>query len=103
MKLNLKKIFQNNYELAKVQDNIFESLKQIANHPLLNGVFIDDISLDTNDAIIEHKLARESKGYLVITKDSSANIYTSATQNKQPEKFIILKASSAVNADLYFF
>lgn len=101
MKL-FKKLFTNNYELQKIQDNVAEIFTDISFLPILRGNFVD-ASLSTSDTIIEHKLGRVATGYLVVDLDANAVIYSSPTANNSPTRQIILRADTSVNVKLYIF
>lgn len=97
-----KKLFTNNYELQKIQDNVSEIFADISLQPILKGNFIDAI-ITTSDTNIEHKLGRAYLGYLVVDKNANAVVYTSTAANNSPTRQIILKASGTVTVKLYIF
>lgn len=100
----LRKVFTGNYELSKVQDNVSEAFSQLfQKNPILNGVFISDVSLSTSDLEINHGLGRDYQGYLVVELHGNATVYTSPTANPRPQDQIILRASTTVTAKIYVF
>lgn len=101
MKL-FKKLFTNNYELQKVQDNISEVLTDFSLIPIVRGIFLD-ADLGTYDTTIEHKLGRKYLGFLVVGLSSNAVVFNSSTVNSSPERQIILRADSSTTAKLYIF
>ena len=71
--------------------------------PISDGVLIMDLTVNTTDTLIEHKLGRKPEGFLITRLRSNSVIYESATANDEAARLIILIASAAATADIYFF
>lgn len=93
-----------NSELNQVINFITESFAQLlADCPILRGVLLEDVNLTTSDTLVNHTLTRVPIGYLVVSKDANAAVYTSSTSNLRPKEQLILKASATVEVDLWVF
>lgn len=88
-------------DIAKVQDNIAASFRELENNQILNGIFIRDILCTAvGSTTINHGLKRIPGGYLV-TKIQNADLtYHETIRN---EKMLVLFTSAAATIDLYLF
>ena len=91
----VKQIDPQNQSVTQTQSNVNTALKQIANSAIIDGVLIKGVNVGTADTIINHKLGREPLGWIVIKKNEAGEIYESSTVNKNRDKFLILKGSTA--------
>lgn len=104
MKGLTQKIYTGDYNLTKAQEMLADTMKTVGKELLLNGTLVPfDITAPTTDTVIEHKLARDYRGWLVIAKYSISDIYESTTVNANKNKYLILKGSAAVEGVLYVF
>lgn len=86
-------------EVAKLQTRLNEFFTQFIDNPLLNGVLLKQIELDTTAVNVDHKLGRECQGWIIINKNADANVWqTGATKSA-----ITLKANVGVVVDLWVF
>jgi len=51
--------------LQGVQDNVREALQPFITNPLLDGLLLEDLALNAGDNLIEHKLGREYRGFIL--------------------------------------
>jgi len=51
--------------LQGVQDNVREALQPFITNPLLDGVYLEDLELQSGENLIEHKLGRDYRGYIL--------------------------------------
>tara|TARA_R100000084_G_C4602578_1_gene124003 strand:+ start:506 stop:829 length:324 start_codon:yes stop_codon:yes gene_type:complete len=91
----VKQIDPQNQSVTQTQSNVNTALKQIANSAIIDGVLIKGVNVGTADTIVNHKLGREPLGWIVIKKNEAGEIYESSTVNKNRNKFLILKGSTA--------
>ena len=98
-----KKVYTNDFEAQKLQDNVAGEFQRINSTPFQSGIFVRGIDLSTSDVKVEHKLGRTPLGYIVTERSAGETVYKSTTANTKPELFIILKATGAVTVDLYVF
>jgi hypothetical protein len=91
----VKQIDPQNQSVTQTQSNVNTALKQIANSAIIDGVLIKGVNVGTADTIVNHKLGREPLGWIVIKKNEAGEIYESSTVNKNRDKFLILKGSTA--------
>lgn len=91
----VKQIDPQNQNVTQTQSNVNTALKQIANSAIIDGVLIKGINVGTADTIVNHKLGREPLGWIVVKKNEAGEIYESSTVNKNRDKFLILKGSTA--------
>jgi hypothetical protein len=51
--------------LQGVQDNVREALQPFITNPLLDGVLLENLDLNSGENLIEHKLGRDYRGYVL--------------------------------------
>ena len=95
IKAFVKQIDPQNQSVTQTQSNVNTALKQIANSAIIDGVLIKNIDVGTADTIVNHKLGREPLGWIVVRKNEAGEIYESSTVNKNRDKFLILRGSTA--------
>lgn len=89
-------------ETVLLAANIEDFTRQLVLNPLLDGRVISTIALTASvPSTIPHSLGRDWLGWLVINKNANANVWVSATTNK--DRGITLTASANVTIDLYIF
>lgn len=102
----LKKIQTDSQELDRVQDYVEEALQPVLISPLADGVLVKIVytsptsAIGTGDTYISHGLNRPVIGWFVVRTTTNAVIYESSTTSPNPNNILVLKASSAVNADI---
>ena len=95
IKAFVKQIDPQNSNITQTQSNVNTALKQIANAAIIDRVLIKNIDLGTADTIVNHKLGREPLGWIVVRKNEAGEVYESSTVNKNRDKFLILRGSTA--------
>lgn len=66
--------------LQGVQDNVREALQPFITNPLLDGLLLEDLALNAGENLIEHKLGRDYRGYILCsTGDGRLNPFTFTT------------------------
>jgi hypothetical protein len=88
--------------IAKFQENVDNAFQPILASPILDGNLLSGVQLSSTATLVEHKLGREARGYLVVGRLGNVNVWNSAV-NPAPKKFLVLLAASSVQVDLWVF
>jgi hypothetical protein len=71
---------------------------------LIDGILLEGESIPaTTNTVINHKLGRRIKGWVVTDQDAAATIYRVTVSGEDTAKQITLYASAAVTIDLWVF
>ena len=100
---NFTQIWSKEQEVTRLQSHLKTVLNPLLELPISDGVLIKDLTVNTTDTLIEHKLGRKPEGFLITGLKSNSVIYESATANNAAARLIILIASATATADIYFF
>ena len=100
---NFTQIWSKEQEVTRLQSHLKTVLNPLLELPISDGVLSKDLTVNTTDTLIEHKLGRKPEGFLITRLKSNSVIYESATANDEAARLIILIASAAATADIYFF
>ncbi len=93
------KIFTINKELTQIQANVDNALTPLLRKILNDSNNVVETQLFTGTNVINHKLSRGLQGWLIIDKDTNANIWkTSST-----ETTATLETDANVNVKILFF
>lgn len=96
---NFRKIyFPDNENLNRVQDNIATAWRRIVADVLLNRITVTADIAATNTTIV-HNLGRTPVGYLIISKNANADVWTVSLARGE----IVLIASAPVTVTMYLF
>lgn len=100
-----KKLFTTDEELRRVQDNVAVALQDISRSPWMGGVILTGVAIlgGSVDVSIDHGLQRVPFGFLILNKNASTDVWTSATSNPRPELTMILKSTNTVTATVWIF
>jgi hypothetical protein len=79
------------------------SLNPLIKNPLINGYLLTNIKLDTGANVINHRLQRRLRGYLVVMNDSPETFCDSQSDNQTPDLTLVLNASGPATVTLYVF
>lgn len=86
------------YAVSRVFDSLMPN-PLLQSPTLITGVvFTSGI-----DSIINHKLGRAVKGYVLVGSTASSTLYTSPTTNSNPKIQIILRTNANTTANVLFF
>ena len=95
-----KKIQFDDDKTSRFQDNVEAALDQLTRLPILDGVFIEDVSLVTGSInYIAHKLGRKPRMWIISRKNSNADIWE--TYNSTTNGLLALNSSSNVKISLW--
>lgn len=98
----LKKVGIADQNVAKFQENVVEVLQPVLLCPLLDGVLLKSVTVATTPTLVEHKLGREFRGFVITNKNANANVWQTGT-NPSSRRFISLQSSTAIQVDLWVF
>jgi hypothetical protein len=102
--LALKKVFSDDFNTQKLQDNLADGIRKIENNIILNGVVITSKAVAiTVDNQINHGLGRKPVGFLIVDSNSDVRVWQSATANQNKDKYLLLKFSASAIVTLYIF
>lgn len=82
---------------------IVQHLNLLFKNPMTNGVYLTEVSLLTGNNTINHTLDRTLQGWFVVRLRAQAVVSDLQDTNPNPEKTLILEASSNVVVDLFVF
>lgn len=88
-------------DVDRVQDNIKLFSDQLVDIPILNGQLIENVALTTSAVLVNHKLGRAYRGWIVVDQSANASVYSTTTT--LPTRFISLVASNTVTVSLWVF
>lgn len=100
---NFTQIWSGEQEVTRLQSHIKTTLNPLLELPISDGILIKNLTINTSDTLIDHKLGRKPEGFLITRLRTNAVIYESATSNDEDNRMIILIASATATADIYFF
>lgn len=98
---DFKKVAGLTAEVANLQERLQEFFQPIVSCPLLDGVLVTNVALNTTPTKVEHKLRRAPLGYIIVRQNANSVVYESSKD--LPTSFITLTASAAVTVDLWVF
>jgi hypothetical protein len=89
-------------ETIKLQENISEYLDRLPKN-LLDGVMLTSISIGTSTTNIPHGLARSFLGFIITDLQGDARVWRDTDPSIDKTKYLPLKASSSVTANIWVF
>lgn len=78
-----------------------EAIKQL-DAPGARKITVSGVLLGTTTVLVNHQLGKKPVGWLVVSKNAQADIWSDSTQPTTSDK-IPLKASATVTVDLQFW
>lgn len=94
--------FSNYIEKTELTEKIKDWTDQIINIPILDGVLLENITLNTTLKNVQHGLKRNVRGWIVVKQNADVNIYDDAPSYNN-NQFIKLKATAEVKVSLWVF
>lgn len=87
---------------TRTQERISNAVNQIVAHPIIHGIFLDDVELVTGQTYIEHGLNERVRYWMIVDQNYPAFVYRGTNDASHPEsRFILLQASHAITVSLY--
>lgn len=96
-----KKSTTENPDVNKVQVNIAEFVTPLISNEMLDGRLIEDVALSTSETLVEHKLGRAYKGWIIVNKNAAQDVYVSSTT--LTKRYLALTAGGTVTVSLWVF
>ena len=98
-------VVSNETDIKNLDTSVSRVFDSIFPNPLLNSpsLITDLIFVSGVDNYVSHKLGRPPRGYILVSSDSPASIYTSSTVNDSPSLIIILKSNASISGSILFF
>jgi hypothetical protein len=88
-------------ESFTAQTNVETAFGNLSRSIILDGVYLESISVGTSDTLVEHKLNRAFRGYIICKNDSFSQV--KQTSANDVTKFLTLQATSACTISLWIF
>lgn len=86
---------------SKLQNAVEYAFKRLVGVcPLINGVLLQNVTLDTTQKSFEHGLGRKPVGYLVVRRTTGAVVFDS---EEPTDRYIFFKASVTTTCSLWVF
>ncbi len=96
---DLKTLIFDDLKMSKFQQNIRDFTRQLTNNPLLKGIYLSGVEIQTTQTKINHGLERELQGYLILKKNNNSNVWLISSDNKTLE----MQATAIVDVDIWVF
>jgi hypothetical protein len=101
---SLRRVRSDDNIVRQLQDATDSVLRSISARQILDGILIEDVELDSaGDNLIEHKLGRKLRGWIVVRQNINTNVWDSQDSNLLPDKTLILNCGSDVTVSLWVF
>lgn len=88
--------------LSLLQTTWGSILNQFISNPANNSTLIKNVILSSS-SVINHGLGRPLQGWEIVRLKGNATVYDNQNANAQPDKTLLLIASSGVPADILCF
>jgi hypothetical protein len=86
---------------SKLQTAVETAFKKLVHlFPILDGVLLEDVTLDTTQRSFEHGLARKPRGYIVLRRTTGAVVFDDV---EPTDRHIFFKASVTTTCTLWVF
>jgi len=89
--------------LDMMQNRWASILNPIVSNPVNNSLILKDVQLEVGANVIDHKLGRPLKGWSIVRKRASADIYDNQDFNQMPQLTLYLVSDAVVTIDLEVF
>jgi hypothetical protein len=87
----------------QLQSNILKTLTVLSGNALMNGIFLNSVSISSGANTINHKLGRNLIGWIVTGINAAVTLYDTQASNKTPGLTLNLTASGTATVNLYVF
>jgi hypothetical protein len=102
--MGLKKVFSDDFNTQRLQDNVSDAIRAIENAIIVNGVVVTGIAVVSgSDIQVNHGLNRNPVGFLMIDSNAQVTVWQSTTVNNFKNKMLLLRASATATINLYIF
>ena len=70
---------------------------------MLLGLTLKNVKLVTGNNTINHTLARNLQGWMIVRRNTAATVYDTQDTNVQKDRTLTLVASAAVMVDIFVY
>ena len=93
----LPKLFSPSQVLNRVQDANQRALNPVLANPLVNGQYIGGVTLTATGSptTVAHGLGRSLRGWFLVRKRATFDVYDSQDSNPQPAATLVLNSTAA--------
>jgi len=71
--------------------------------PIIQGQLLENVELATGQNVINHRLGRKLRGYIIVLKDTNRDIWDSQASNERSNLTLLLESSGACIVSLWVF
>lgn len=104
MTKSFKKVNLEDEATSKFQGNVEEVLTPILACPLIDGILLTNISLDSSKVNnVSHKLGREYRGFFLTLPKANIAVWESQATNSKKNLTIDLNCSASAIVDIWVF
>lgn len=101
---SFKKINIDDEAVSKFQNNVEEVLQSVLSCPIIDGVLLKDINLDSSKVnSVSHKLGREYRGFFLTLPKAEVTVWENQSTNSKKNLTINLNCSASAVVDIWVF
>jgi hypothetical protein len=90
-------------KLEQIQAATRTATQTQRNNPINGGTILSNVSLNSGDNTIAHKLSQKLQGWFIVRLRGAATIYDKQDSNPSQDKNLILNSSASVTVDIFVF
>lgn len=98
-----RKVNTNLPEVQQLQLNVEQFIGELFQNPILSYTFLENVILTAGTNVVEHKLSRKWRGYIVCARNANETVWDAKATQEQSELYVELAASGPVTVSLYIF
>ena len=101
---SLRRVRSSDDVVRQLQDAADSVLKVITKKEILDGNFLEDITITAGTPkVVNHLLGEKLRGWISVRKNAQAHVWDSQDTNQTPFSTLILNASASVTISLWVF
>lgn len=89
--------------LQQMQNTWASQLNPLLATPIIDGNLLEGIDISSGSNVVNHKLGRKLRGWIIVRIDGVAVIYDTQATNQTPELTLTLTSDAAVTVSLWVF
>lgn len=78
-------------------------IEPFLNAPIAQGVLLEDVELINGVTVVNHRLGRKLRGWIIVGIDGVAAIYDNQATNQMPQLTLSLTSNAAVTCNIWVF
>jgi hypothetical protein len=104
MPIGFRRIRSTSSDVVQLQDSVANALNPIIKKEIIDGQLLENLALATSqDNLIQHKLGRNLRGYIIVRKNALADVYEQPVPNNLTELQLNLHTTQTVTISLWVF